>query len=155
LIQAACQHLRAFGAGLAQCLVPDKDLSRCESLLRNGFVHVTGLSYLRHDLSLTTSWLEGNDRLHLTPYDPTAPRPLHAPLEASYEQTLDWPEVNGLRRITQVIEGHQSQGRFDAGNWWLAWLNGIPVGVLLLMEQGPGEWEVVYMGVVAAARRRG
>jgi ribosomal protein S18 acetylase RimI-like enzyme len=54
-----------------------------------------------------------------------------------------------------VIHGHQAHGQHDPAWWWLAELNGDPVGVLLLTEASLGEWEVGYMGVVPEARRRG
>ena len=60
-----------------------------------------------------------------------------------------------MRSIDEVLAGHQSQGRYDPSTWWLAWLGGVPAGVLLLVEDAPREWEIAYVGVVPSARRRG
>ena len=109
---------------------------------------------MRHDLSPTAAW-RGGDRLAFTTYDAANPATFRAALAASYEGTLDCPEVNGLRTIDEVIVGHQAQGRYDPSTWWLAWLDGEPVGVLLLVEAEPREWEIAYVGVVPPARRRG
>ena len=155
LIDAACGWLRQRGSRLAQCLFPDEEFHLAAPLARNGFAHTTGLLYLRHDRSLTAAWLLGSDRLSFSTYDATHPAAFHAALLGSYEGTLDCPEVNGVRTIDEVIVGHRSQGRYDPSTWWLAWLDGEPVGVLLLVEAEPGEWEVAYVGVVLSARRRG
>jgi ribosomal protein S18 acetylase RimI-like enzyme len=54
-----------------------------------------------------------------------------------------------------VIAGHQADG-CDPERWWLARAGGEPVGVLLLNDGADGVgWEVVYVGVVVEARRRG
>ena len=155
LVARACDWLRRQGSLLAQCLLPDEEFHFATPLLRNGFTHLTGLSYLRHELALTAAWLTGEDRLAFSTYDARHPLAFHATLQASYEGTLDCPEVNGVRTIEQVIAGHQSQGRHDPSTWWLAWLDGKPVGVLMLVEAEPREWEVAYVGVVPSARRRG
>ena len=155
LVAAALAWLRGHGARLAQCLLPDDEFGLAAPLLRNGFDHTTGLLFLRHDLSQTATWLGGNDRLVFATYDAADPWAFHAALSASYEGTLDCPEVNGLRTIEEVIAGHQAQGRYDPSTWWLAWLDGAPVGVLLLVEAEPHQWEIVYVGVVPEARGRG
>lgn len=155
LVAAALAWLRARGSLLAQCLLPDEDFHLAVPLARNGFTHTTGLSYLRHDLALTAGWLSGEDNLELTTYDAANPAPFRVALAGSYEGTLDCPEVNGVRSIDEVIAGHQSQGRYDPSTWWLAWLDGVPVGVLMLVEDAPREWEIAYVGVVPCARRRG
>jgi ribosomal protein S18 acetylase RimI-like enzyme len=156
LVQRACTWLRGQGARLAQCLLPPVEAHLADPLLRNGFTQVTHLAYLEHDLAASTFLHPSSERLRVEPYDPDRPDEFHRTLQASYEQTLDCPEVNGVRAIDEVIAGHRAQGRFDPSWWWLAHHDGTPVGILLLIEQAdPGEWEVAYMGIVPAARRRG
>ena len=155
LVAAALAWLRGRGSLLAQCLLPDEDFHLAPPLARNGFAHTTGLSYLRHDLAPTAARLLGEDRFELTTYDGANPAPFRAALAGSYEGTLDCPEVNGVRSIDEVIAGHQSQGRYDPSTWWLAWLGGVAVGLLMLIEDAPREWEIAYVGVVPSARRRG
>jgi ribosomal protein S18 acetylase RimI-like enzyme len=155
LVEAGCAWLRSQGARLAQCLLAEDEAVLAPSLLRNGFLHVTGLTYLRHDLRLDARHLSLPSRLALEGYDAARPDEFHRALLATYEATLDCPEVNGSRTIGDVIRGHQSQGRYDPSRWWLARLGGPAAGVLLIVEPSPGEWEVAYMGVVPGARRRG
>src|SRR5207248_437975 len=90
------------------------------------------------------------------PYDPDDPAEFHATLARTYEDTLDCPEVSGVRTIEQVIEGYRAQGRYEPGRWWLAREAGRPVGVAIVTAlPGSGDWEVGYMGLVPPARGRG
>jgi mycothiol synthase len=155
LVRAGCDWLRGQGARLAQCLLAEDEAPLAPALLRNGFRHVTGLTYLRHGLRLDARHFPVPSRLTLEGYDAARPDEFHRALLRSYEGTLDCPEVNGARTIDDVVRGHQSQGRYDPSRWWLARRGGEAVGVLLLVEPSPGEWEVAYMGVVPEARRLG
>jgi ribosomal protein S18 acetylase RimI-like enzyme len=156
LVRCACAWLRERGARLAQCLLTDEQVAIAAPLLRAGFAHITDLYYLRHPLVLDALFLGASARLVFEPYDPARPGAFHRTLEQTYAASLDCPELSGLRTVEAVIEGHQAQGKFDPARWWLVRHRGDAVGVLLLMEQpGGGDHEVVYMGVVPAARRRG
>jgi ribosomal protein S18 acetylase RimI-like enzyme len=156
LVRRGCDWLRGRGARLAQCLLPLAEEPLTGPLLRNGFGRITTLSYLDHARTLPVSWWAPAPRLRYEPYDPDRPEVFHHTLQQTYEDTLDCPEVNGVRTIEEVIAGHRAQGRFDPGHWLLARAGNEPVGVLLLVEQfGEPEWEVAYMGVVPGSRRRG
>ena len=160
LVRHACGWLRGQGARLVQCLLPPDEEVLAAPLLRNGFARITTLSYLDHARTLPPSWWGPAPRLRCEPYDPDRPEEFHRTLFQTYQDTLDCPEVNGVRTIDEVIQGHRAQGRFEPGRWLLARERANPhepVGVLLLVEQlgQPSEWEVSYMGIVPAARRRG
>jgi ribosomal protein S18 acetylase RimI-like enzyme len=155
LVGHACAWLRQQGARLAQCLLADEEAPLAAALLRNGFDHITGLSYLQHDLQLHPALLGTPVRLSFECYDPARPDEFQEALAGSYEQTLDCPEVNGVRTVEEVLQGHWAQGRHDPARWWLARSAGAAVGVLLVVEPSPGEWEVAYMGLRPRARRQG
>jgi mycothiol synthase len=156
LMQHALRYLRQRGVKLAQALPAPIETPLCESLQRNGFMHITHLWYMRHDLEIPVRWLAWPVRLDFQPYDPADPAAFHDTLLRTYEETQDCPEVNGVRSIDEVIAGHQAQGRYDPDRWWLATFEGRPVGVLLLVElPESGDWDVSYMGIVPEARRRG
>jgi ribosomal protein S18 acetylase RimI-like enzyme len=150
LVRHACDWLRAAGARLAQCLLSPQDAPLAAPLLRGGFARATTLVYLRHDLA---SLPPPPNRLSFTAYDPARPGLFHHTLLRTYENTLDCPEVQGVRTVEEVIEGHRAQGVFDPARWGLALRGGQPVGVLVAAETAPGEeWDVGYMGVVPEAR---
>jgi ribosomal protein S18 acetylase RimI-like enzyme len=157
LVQRACAWLRSQGACLAQSLLPPAEEARAGPLLRNGFVRITTLSYLSNARTPPPTWWGPAPRLRFEAYDPGRPDEFHQTLALTYQDTLDCPEVNGVRTIDEVIVGHRAQGRFDPRRWLLARDGTEPVGVLLLAEPASDteEWEIAYMGIVPAARRRG
>lgn len=74
----------------------------------------------------------------------------------TYEGSLDCPELCGVRPIADVLAAHRAAGEFNPAHWELALLDGAPAGALLLARvPRTRSLEVVYMGVVPAARRRG
>ncbi|MHB1426745.1 MAG: GNAT family N-acetyltransferase [Gemmataceae bacterium] len=154
LLRHACAWLRQRGVKLAQTLLAPEEIFLADPLLRNGFIAVTRLWFMRHDLSLPLSCLNVPSRLDYQTHDGD---PLfRQTLLRTYEGTRDCPEVNGVRGIDEVLEGHRSQGKFDPERWWLVRAGGVPVGVLMMTEMPEsGDWETAYMGVVPEARRRG
>jgi mycothiol synthase len=155
LVARACAWLSERGVRLAQCLLPPDDAPLAEPLLRNGFARITSLSYLRHPLRRPDG-LSHPSRLRFEPYDPNKPQLFHETLLRTYQHTLDCPEVNGVRTVEEVIEGHRAGGPFDPDLWLLAFEEKEPVGVLIMTEVRPGEeWEVSYMGIIPEGRRRG
>lgn len=155
LVQHALAWLRQRGAKLTQALLPPEEAPLAVPLLRNAFRHVTRLWYLRHDL-VPGPAPPARLRLRFETYQACNREAFHDTLLGSYEGTLDCPEVNGVRTLEEILEGHQAQGPFDPARWWLASQAGEPVGVLLLaaMPEWQG-WDLSYVGVVPKARRQG
>jgi len=156
LLQAGCAWLRRQGVKLAQALLLPDEVSQGEPLLRQGFVHLTHLWYLRHDLMVPLRLLSAPADLTFQTYAEVEPSLFQRVLLRTYESTLDCPEINGLRTIDEIIRGHQAQGRHDPRYWWLASRGGHPVGVLITTElPDSNSWDLSYLGVVPEARRRG
>ena len=162
LMRHAVAWLRQRGVKLAQTLLSPEETFLAVPLLRNGFAAVTRLWYMRHDLNLPVHCLNSPARLDYQSFDDDVL--FRQTLLRTYEATLDCPEVNGVRGIEEVLEGHRAQGAFDPRRWWLVWprdrrdasANGQPVGVLMMTQMPEsGDWEVSYMGVVPEGRRRG
>lgn len=155
LVQSASQLLQKRGAKLGQALLNPTESDLGKALFRNGFAHITNLWYMRHFLDLSTEVLAVPERLHYAPWT-SNPHCFQETLLRTYEGTRDCPEVNGVRTLEEILEGHRAQGRYDPQRWWLALARNRPVGVLLLTELLDGQgWDVSYIGVVPAARRRG
>jgi len=139
---------------LVQTLLAPEETFLADPLLRNGFTAVTRLWYMRHGLNLPVNCLHVPSRLDYQTCDDDAL--FGQTLLRTYEGTRDCPEVNGVRGIDEVLEGHRAQGAFDPERWWLVREAGQPVGVLMITEiPESGDWEVSYMGVAPEARRRG
>ena len=73
-------------------------------------------------------------------------------MEATYKQTLDCPQINGVREMEDVLSGYRDVGQFDPGNWMLATRGGKDIGCVLLSAHEDKLWELVYMGIVPEAR---
>jgi ribosomal protein S18 acetylase RimI-like enzyme len=157
LARHVTEGLRQRGACLAQALLGPGDAFRAAPLLRAGYRHVTALWYLRHQGDLPPDVLAAPSRLTCVGWRQADPAVFGATLLRTYEDTLDCPEVSGLRTVDDVLAGHRAQGRHDPDLWWLALDGEVPVGVLLLSADSPDTsgWEVAYVGVVPEARRRG
>jgi mycothiol synthase len=155
LVQTACRWLHGRGAKLAQAILSSGEVPLAAPLLRNGFVHVTRLEYLRHYLA-DDAFLVPSAQLRLQTYAQADTHLFHQVLLRTYEGTQDCPELNGVRTLEEILDGHKAQGVFRPERWWLAFDGSRPVGVLLIAEvvewQG---WDISYVGVVPECRRRG
>ena len=68
------------------------------------------------------------------------------------------PELEGVRSLDDIIEGHRATGRFVPDRWRLGQVPGEPGhAVVLLLSDIPDRdvWEVVYLGLTPPARGRG
>jgi ribosomal protein S18 acetylase RimI-like enzyme len=156
LVRRATDWLKTQAVKLAQSLLSVEEQHLGAPLQRNGYRHVTHLDFYRHDLDLPLALLNRPERLEYQAYEECDAGQFQDALGRSYIDTQDCPELNGVRGITEVILGHQSQGRFDPARWFLAFAGGLPVGVLLLTElPESGDWDLSYVGVVPEARRQG
>ena len=72
----------------------------------------------------------------------------------TYEGSLDCPAMAGLRTAQDALATHRATGVFWAGAWHLALEGREAVGVVLTSEV-EGRGDLVYLGVVPEARRRG
>jgi ribosomal protein S18 acetylase RimI-like enzyme len=156
LLQFATAWLKETGVKIVQALLLPKEVALGIPLLRNGFVHITRLRYLRHKLESPQARFERPANLELFPQTEVAPAVFQQTLLRSYEGTQDCPEINGVRTIEEILAGHRAQGQYDPEKWWLAQEDGTPVGVLLVVEVSEWHsWEIAYVGVVPEARARG
>ena len=68
------------------------------------------------------------------------------------------PELEGVRSLDDIIDGHRATGRFVPDRWRLGQVPGEPnTAVILLLSEVPDRdvWEVVYLGLTVSARGRG
>jgi ribosomal protein S18 acetylase RimI-like enzyme len=156
LLEHGLAWLRRRGAKMAQALLTVPEQPLAGALERNGLVHVTALWYMRRGLDLPAAYLRAPPRLTYRGYDSGDRGVFHQTLLRTYEGSLDCPELNGVRTLEEILEGHRAQGRYDPSRWWLAVEEGEPVGVLLLVELPDWDaWDVAYVGVVPDKRGRG
>jgi len=171
VVGAACAALALdpARARIAQALPDPADVWAIDAYAAAGFLKVGDLTYLRREPSLadraprlkpspdTAPWPKGVTvtRLDRLPMG-TADGLLAQALERTYEDTLDCPELCGLRDTADVLDSHRSTGVFDPALWWLLHLDGLPHGCCLLNRCPEGRTvELVYLGLSPPARGRG
>ncbi len=153
LVREATTRLQAQGVKLCQALLLPEETVQGRSLLRNGFSCITTLLMLSLSVNRLSTIQESSEQLTFEAFDAQNRQTFEQTLLRTYEQTQDCPELNGVRSIDEILAGHQGQGEWDARRWWLAFLDGEAVGVLLVgAPPDAAAWEMVYLGVIPEAR---
>jgi ribosomal protein S18 acetylase RimI-like enzyme len=77
-------------------------------------------------------------------------------LNHSYIDTLDCPELCGLRETRDVLASHRDTGEFDPRTWWVLFLKGQARGCALFSNCPElHSAELVYLGLAPDLRGRG
>ncbi len=166
-------------ANIVQALPDPAESWAIAAFQRAGFISVGTLTYMRGSVA------DVEHRVSLYPHPPSsrwagytlcnyeslrsergaarADAVFLAALDASYESTLDCPELCGLRASADVLESHRSTGKFDPRLWWVLLPDGSdPAGIqtpgaCLLLNPCPEQRtiELVYIGLPPSTRGRG
>lgn len=99
----------------------------------------------------------------LVPYRAVDRQRLGRLIERTYQDTLDCPELNGMRDVDDVLDGYERTGEFDPSRWSFLQIRegqgdaeAEDVGCLLLAAHPRHRnWELVYLGLVPSARGYG
>lgn len=168
-VRALLDHVpRQHGQGvaMAQSLCDPADTWTARVLAAGGLWHLATLTDLRLDLSGrlpdagSAAWPLGVRARPLqdlgTAGRPTAERrALLKALRASYVDTLDCPELCGLREAEDILESHVATGQHSPATWWLVEEGGEPGGCCLLTRTDERSAELVYLGLGPGLRGRG
>ncbi len=172
--RAALTGLRADAPAkvtLAQTLIePDQAWAK-QACTQAGMICVGELDYMQRPITpaeLTPApphhphpdWPAGIQVRPVRSLDPNAPdsdrQALIEALEGSYQETLDCPELCGLRPIEDVIDSHLATGEFDPSRWHLIFKDDQPAGCCLLSHCPQStSVELVYLGLAPIARGLG
>lgn len=152
----ALQAARSLPIELVQTLIEPERSADGELLEQLGFRRLAELQFLHWDLRAAQPAATIDPDLTFHPCA-NQNRPLLKRLLAeSYHETLDCPQLEGLRQLDDTIDGYQSVGNHVPDLWWTVHWREEPVGVVLLNPYGDSShWELVYMGISPAARGRG
>ena len=165
LIRAALDDLRARGIRVAQALVDPSGPATAEGdLVRGGLPRVTTLTFLERSTDQPESPAvppasgPGPPSFRWETLGPGNEGDFRATLEATYAGSLDMPELDGVRSLDDVVASHRAAGRFDPSRWSLGRIDSEPdAAAVLLLTEVPDRavWEIAYLGLTPAARRRG
>ncbi len=159
LVRAALDDLRGRDFLLAQALL-DESVSKqgAAYLAGGGMPHVTDLVYLEADTARPIAPRPGLPPIDWSPFGPDTEDDFRAVLQATYLDSLDMPELEGLRSLDDILSSHRAGGRFVADRWRVGRVRGEPeAAAVLLLSETPDRdaWEVAYLGLTPVARGRG
>lgn len=156
LIDRVCQHHARSGLQLAQVLL-EPGCRTVEALhAQAGFQRLATLIYMQRNLPRIVPMPHLPDGFTLHHYSPQAHSRFAHAIQQSYQGSLDCPGLNGQRDIEDIIAGHKAAGEFDPQHWFLLCERDAERGVLLLSRiHGQNAMELIYLGLVPAARGRG
>lgn len=144
------------GLTLLEMLLLPGSSETAQMVEQAGFRFITRLLYLRRRDGVNKSPSGVSSDLKWVEYTPDSEPVFQSTLEQTYAQSLDCPELMGLRTINEIMAGHRAVGEYDPSLWWVVMRSGKPVGVMLLNKIPiRSALEIVYMGVVRAARGTG
>ena len=155
LLRAGQAHLPQVGIRLVQVLSPTDEGAAAELLTTAGFQYLSDLLYLvclADDFPTTSP----SPELQFEPYSPARHARFALLVDATYEDTLDCPAVNGVRSIDDVLQGYRATGHFNPERWFSVHHRGEEIGCLVLTDYlERAIWELIYMGVLPMARGHG
>ena len=164
-LDAACGHLGnepSRRVHIAQALPDPTEPWFVDALTAAGFTQVGHLAYLRRpagplprrakfDLppGITLTKVSELARSKVDPLLVTA-------MDRSYIDTLDCPELCGLRETKDILASHKDTGKFDPSTWWLVCKDGEPHGCALFSAvPDAASCELVYLGLSPEVRGQG
>lgn len=156
LTQKILEHYAAAGSQLAQVLFEPGDQRMIDLYASEGFTPLAELIYLQTTVRKNYAFPELPAGMQLLTYSEQTHELFSKAIEQSYQQSLDCPGLAGLRKMEDVLAGHKAAGEFDPQLWFVLVKGGVPLGVALLNALPVNQTlELVYLGVIAAARRQG
>jgi GNAT superfamily N-acetyltransferase len=154
LTQKILEHYS--GVLIAQVLLDPPDEKMIELFTALDFVRLAELIYLQNTPRKGYAFPILPAKNRLISYSEETHAVFAATILQTYAQSLDCPGLSGMRNIEDVIIGHKAVGQFDPQCWTVMLEDDIPVGVALLNPLPANQnVELVYLGVVPAARHRG
>lgn len=153
LVATCADWLAGANVTLAQSLLEIEDAQAARWFEAAGFSRIARLAYLVCDLNEPTP---ADTQLEFTPLE-AAQRKLFADvIEESYRETLDCPALNGIRTMDDVLDGYRAIGAHRPEHWLFVKADQEPVGCLILADHPASrQCELIYMGLIPAARGRG
>jgi len=151
-----CEAAGEASIKLLEVLVDSAAEHAAHVLERCGFRYLTRLVYMNRPISGPVADSPVAPDLAWESYTSEREAVFLRALEVSYAESLDCPELTGLRTTKEVLEGHRATGEFDPAQWWVVSRDREPVGVLLLCGvPGQAAMEIVYLGVAQPVRGQG
>jgi ribosomal protein S18 acetylase RimI-like enzyme len=156
LLDRCTESARQRGSRFIQFLADELSPLLDETLRDAGYLHLTQLVYARRSIDPLESMPISPPDVEFVPYADSLQRDLFSIMEQSYRQSLDCPELTGVRTMEDVFASHQGHGTFDPRRWFLVRRQNKWIGCLLL-SAGDGDKviEISYVALLTEARGQG
>ena len=122
---------------------------------------IAGFHYLTDRIEMSC----GIGRNHLHPstaplefeaYSPATHARFVAIIERTYIDSQDCSQLNGLRKVEDVLDSYRSSGEFSSDRWVIARHENADVGCVIVTDYSIEErCELLYLGLVQEVRGRG
>jgi ribosomal protein S18 acetylase RimI-like enzyme len=155
LLRAADDWMRTRDTTLATAYLADADSLEGRRLTANEYECAATIAYLLSELGDFPDHPPAA-RLEFVRFDERDWPRLTAIVDATYSGTRDCPRLNGMRSTRDVLDGYRTSAAYSPEHWLIVRDQLQDVGCLLLADHArDNHFELVYMGVVPAARGRG
>lgn len=150
-----CRLKNAFAAvALADRNQPFDEQTFCSA---GQFRFLSELIHLAAEISPDET-LETRSRLQFVPlsyYSDDISDRLTRLVKKTYQNSLDFPELMQIAPVEHVLQGYKTGSLFRPELWFVIQNERVDVGVLLLTDAPPDQFELTYMGLIESARRQG
>ena len=155
LATEALARFRASGVVHAQALFSRDELPDGAALQRVGFQYLTRLQLYQRDIVALDRHTVPPSELQFITYAEADPTVFARTLQATYDGTLDCPELNNLHSIEDTVAAYLGD-REASPFCWLVCAKTHAVGVLILTSVPRSTvLEISYLGLIPAVRGRG
>lgn len=154
LVSMAVERLKTWSVDYAQAALEPAEYAWGRILLRGGFQDLTTLEFYGRPTAPELTPIPWPVDVEIRPFGPGQDQLLISTLFATYEETLDCPELNGIRQPKDVLSEYYSMSYLPQ-KWWILFRRREPIGVLLLSPGAKSSCELSYFGLVSTARRQG
>jgi GNAT superfamily N-acetyltransferase len=150
-----CRSKNAFAAvALADRNQPFDEQTFCAA---GQFRFLSDLVHLATEI-LPNEPLEKSHRLQFVPlsdYLEDIDDRLTRLVKKTYLHSLDFPDLMQIAPVESVLQGYKAGSLFRPELWFFLQHEGADVGVLLLTDVPPDQFELTYMGLIESARGQG
>jgi mycothiol synthase len=156
VLEAVFAYLKHRDMAVSVAFIPWNDQRSGLVLERGLFRHVTNLVDMQrlHTFAAPTS--TQSSRLKVSHFNAETSSAFKHALMQTYQDSMDAPELNGIRTSEQIIRGYEATSP-NRSDWWLLQHEDHVVGVMILTigEVPNHPAEITYLGLIPSQRRKG
>ena len=155
------RQIENFDIGFLQSIIDETDTGKEKILSQAGFRRLCLLEIMELESNFNKFNIPVNDEEALAVNWLTFNNNLQDEFEntiiASYKDSMDCPEITGLRSKQEILIGHKYSGNFTPQFWLMLKYKKQNAGIILLNEavEEPQRLDLIYMGIVPEFRGKG